>query len=59
MKKGKYKGVCGYGTNKLTVGTHKVKIVPYDIKYSGSASSKMKISKKAKKAPAWETKDSK
>lgn len=59
MKKGKYKGVCGYGTNKLTVGTHKVKIVPYDIKYSGSASSKMKISKKAKKVPAWETKDSK
>ena len=58
MKKGKYKGVCGFGTNKLTVGTHKVKIVPVSIKYSGSAASKMKITKKHKKAPAWETKDS-
>ena len=58
MKKGKYVGVCGYGTNKLSVGTHKVKIVPADIKYSGSASSSMKITAKAKKVPAWETKDS-
>ena len=55
-KVGKYKGVCGYRTNKLSVGTHKVKIMPANIKYSGFASSSMKITKTAKKAPAWETK---
>lgn len=58
MKKGKFVGVCGYGTNKLSIGTHKVKIMPADIKYGGSATSTMKITKKAKKVPAWETKDS-
>lgn len=58
MKKGKFVGVCGYGTNKLSVGTHKVKIMPVDIRYSGSASSSMKITSRAKKVPAWETKDS-
>jgi hypothetical protein len=58
MKKGKYVGVCGYGTNKLSIGKHKVKIIPSEIKYSGSASSSMKITKKHKKIPAWETKDS-
>lgn len=59
MKKGKYSGVCGYATNKFSVGTHKVKITPTDIKYSGSATSSMKITKKAKKVPSWETKDTK
>ena len=57
MKKGKFKGVCGYATNKLSVGMHKVKIMPVEVKYGGSASSSMKITKKAKKVPAWETKD--
>ncbi|WP_406535073.1 hypothetical protein [Methanobrevibacter sp.] len=59
MKKGKFKGVCGYATNKFSVGTHKVKITPTDIKYAGSAASSMKITKKAKKVPSWETKDTK
>ena len=48
-----YKGVCGYGTNALSVGTHKVVLQPVDIKYSGSASSKMVIKKTAKKYPSW------
>lgn len=54
---GKYKGICGYGTNKLSVGTHKVKIMPNTIKYSGSAVSSMKIVKSAKRIPGWESKD--
>jgi hypothetical protein len=58
MKKGKFNGVCGYATNKLTVGKHTVKIMPVDIKYKGSAKSTLKITKKHKKRPAWETKDS-
>lgn len=56
-KFGKYNGVCGYGTNKLTVGTHKVKVMPFNIKYSGYAYSSMKITKNAKKIQSWETKD--
>lgn len=51
--KAKIKGVCGFGTNTLTVGTHKVVIMPSDIKYSGSATSSMVIKKSAKKYPAW------
>ena len=58
MKKGKFKGICGYATNKLSVGTHKVTIMTVDVKYGGFAKSTMKITKKAKKAPAWESKDS-
>ncbi|WP_406535072.1 right-handed parallel beta-helix repeat-containing protein [Methanobrevibacter sp.] len=54
---GKFKGICGYGTNKLSVGTHKVKVMPANIKYSGYAYSSMKITKSAKKIPGWETKD--
>ena len=57
MKKGKFRGVCGYGTNKLSVGTHKVVIEPFDIKYGGSAKSTMKITKKHKRVPNWETRD--
>ena len=45
----KNKGVVGYATNELSVGKHKVKIVPYAIKYSGSAKSSLKILKSAKK----------
>ncbi|WP_405264777.1 hypothetical protein, partial [Methanobrevibacter sp.] len=54
--KGKYKGVCGWGTNKLTVGSHKIVIVPANIKYGGSKKLNMKIKKSAKKYPNWETK---
>ena len=56
-KLGKFKGICGYSTNKLTVGTHKVKIMPNTIKYGGTATSSMKITKTAKKHRPWETKD--
>ena len=56
-KIGKYNGICGYGTNKLTVGTHKVKVMPVYIKYGGYAYSSMKITKTAKKYSPWETKE--
>ena len=55
---GKFKGICGYSTNMLSVGKHKVKIMSNTIKYGGSASSSMTITKKAKKIPPWETRDS-
>ncbi|WP_405294547.1 hypothetical protein [Methanobrevibacter sp.] len=55
-KVGKYSGAVGYSTNKLSVGKHKVVIVPAEIKYSGSKSTSMTIKKSAKKYPAWETK---
>ena len=45
----KHKGVVGYATNALTVGKHKVKIMPVDLKYDGSATSYLKITKKNKK----------
>lgn len=48
-----YKGVCGYGTNTLSVGTHKVVIQPANIKYSGSVTSSMVIKSTAKKYPKW------
>ena len=35
-KKGKYNGVCGWGTNKLTAGNHKIVIKPAKLKFSGS-----------------------
>jgi predicted outer membrane repeat protein len=57
-KMGKMKGVCGYGTNTLTVGSHKVVIQPENIKYSGSATSKMVIKKSAKKVLPWTHKTS-
>lgn len=55
-KKGKYVGVCGWGSNKLTVGKHKVVIAPSNIKYGGSKTLTMPIKKSAKKYPGWETK---
>lgn len=55
-KKGKDKGICGFSTNKLSVGKHKVKILPNTIAYGGSATSSMTITKKAKSARQWETK---
>ena len=54
--KGKYEGVCGWGTNKITVGNHKIIIQPANIKYSGSKTVIMKLKKSAKKYPKWETK---
>ena len=55
-KKGKFKGVCGWGTNKMTVGTHKIVIMPSSIKYSGSKTVKLKLKKSAKKYPSWQSK---
>lgn len=49
----KYKGVTGYATNKLSVGTHKVVIKSVSKNYKGSAKSKMKIKKSAKKYSSW------
>lgn len=54
--KGKYKGVAGWGTNKVSVGTHKVVVIPANIKYSGSKTVKINLKKSAKKYIAWETK---
>lgn len=48
-----FKGVCGFGTNNLSIGTHKVVLQLVDIKYSGSTTSKMTITKNAKKKPVW------
>ena len=55
-KVGKNKGYAGYSTNELSVGKHKVKIVPVDVKYDGSKTSSMTIKKSAKKYPAESTK---
>ena len=55
-KKGKYNGVCGWGTNKLTAGNHKIVIKPAKLKFSGSKTVKLKITKSALKYPKWETK---
>lgn len=54
--KGKFKGVCGWGTNKLTVGNHKIVIAPANIKYGGSKTTSMKIKNSAQKYAKWETK---
>jgi hypothetical protein len=48
----KLKGMAGYATNQLSVGTHKVKIIPTDFKYSGSKKTSMTIKKSAKKTGA-------
>lgn len=45
----KLKGMAGYATNQLSVGTHKVKIIPTDFKYSGYKKTSMTIKKSAKK----------
>ena len=50
------KGVVGYATNELSVGKHTVKIRPYNIKYSGSATSSLYIRKGAKKDKGTTTK---
>ena len=54
--KSKLKGVCGWGTNRLSTGTHKIVIMPADIKYGGSKTVKLPIKKSASKYPKWETK---
>jgi predicted outer membrane repeat protein len=48
----KKKGIVGYTTNELSVGTHKVKLVPASIKYSGSKKSKLKLTKSQVSKPA-------
>lgn len=44
------KGITGYATNQLSVGKHKVIIMPADFKYSGYKKTSMIIKKSAKKA---------
>ena len=48
-KSGKYNGAMGFATNELSVGKHKVVIMPASIKYGGSAKTSMIIKKAAKK----------
>lgn len=43
------KGITGYATNQLSVGKHKVIIMPADFKYSGYKKTSMIIKKSAKK----------
>lgn len=52
----KKKGIVGYSTNDLTVGKHKVVLEPVDVKYSGTKSSSLKITKKQKKYPKYSSK---
>ncbi|WP_405292879.1 hypothetical protein [Methanobrevibacter sp.] len=52
-KSGKYNGAIGFSTNALSVGKHKVLVVPADIRYSGSAKTTMIIKKAAKKKPLY------
>lgn len=54
--RGKYKGVCGWGTNKISVGNNKIVIKPANIKYYGSKAIKLKLKKSAKKYIGWESK---
>ena len=44
-----YNGAIGFATNEFSAGTHKVKILPYDLKYKGSATSSIVIKKSATK----------
>lgn len=48
----KKKGFAGYFTNEISVGKHKVKIMPVGIKYSGTKSTTIKLKKSAKGFPA-------
>lgn len=50
------KGMAGFATNQLSLGKHKVKIMPVDFKYSGSKTTSMTIKKSAKKAAGWSLK---
>ena len=52
----KLKGMAGYATNQLSVGTHKVKIVPVNFKYSGFKKTSITIKKSAKKVAGWSMK---
>lgn len=54
--KGKFKGVCGWGTNKISVGNNKIVISPDNIKYYGSKTIKLKLKKSSKKYISWESK---
>ena len=46
-KKGTYNGAFGFATNKFSAGKHIVKIMPASIKYKGSITTSIKLSKKA------------
>lgn len=50
-KKGTHKGVMGFSTNQFSAGKHKVVIMPADIKYKGSVTTSIKITKSATKRP--------
>ena len=49
----KTEGAIGFATNDLSVGKHKVVIVPVSIKYTGSAKTTMIIKPSAKKIPSY------
>lgn len=49
-------GMAGFATNELSVGKHKVKIMPAKFKYDGYKKSSMIIKKSAKKSKAWSLK---
>ena len=44
-----YHGAIGFATNDFSIGKHKVKLLPYDLKYKGSATSYIKIKKSSTK----------
>ena len=50
---GNGKGVCAYSTNMMPAGTHKVSVTSADIKYVGSAASKVTLKASAKKYGSW------
>lgn len=46
-----YPGAIGFSTNDFSAGKHKVKLIPYDLKYKGSGASYITIKKSATKGP--------
>jgi hypothetical protein len=54
IKSGKvYNGAFGFSTNNFKAGTHKVKIIPVDIKYKGSITTSITITSAATKGPKY------
>lgn len=52
-KKRVYMGVIGFATNDFSAGKHTVKIMPESIKYKGSVTTTIKITKSATKRPKY------
>ncbi|MBR4448559.1 hypothetical protein [Methanobrevibacter sp.] len=52
-KKETYNGAVGFATNSFSAGKHKVKLMPYSIKYKGSVTSCIKLKKSAVKGPKY------